>query len=140
MSFGWSAGDVVAGVQLFVKIGKALMETGGSKSEYQDAADFMESVSRIITGLQKIRDDDPQLNWEEGLVAQSNIVMSAVRAFKDKTNIDRYEKSLGTSSQRSKVQTIGREIQFELSSVKRLQSDIIQPLVVLNNFLSLQTL
>jgi hypothetical protein len=76
----------------------------------------------------------------EGLVAQSNVVMSVVKAFKDRTNIDKYEKSLGASSQRSRVQTIGKEIQFELSSVKRLQSDISQPLVVLNNFLSLQTM
>jgi hypothetical protein len=124
MSFGWSAGDIVAGVQLFVRIGKALKEAGGSKSKYQNAVDFIESVSRIITGLQNIRDDYPQLNWEDGLIIQSNVVMSAVKAFKDKTNIDKYEKSLGTSSQRNKAQTIGREIQFELLLVKKLQSDI----------------
>jgi hypothetical protein len=140
MSFGWSAGDVVAGVKLFVKIGKALKDSGGSKSEYQDAVGFLESVSSIITGLQQIRDSNPELEWGEGLVTQSNVVMSVVKAFKDRTNIDKYEKSLGASSQRSRVQTIGKEIQFELSSVKRLQSDISQPLVVLNNFLSLQTM
>lgn len=137
---GWSAGDVAAGVELLVRVGKALKESSGSKTEYQDAVEFLESVSRLIASLSNIRNNNPQLKWEDGLVTPSNTVMSVIKSFKGKTKLDKYDKSLGSNSGRNKMQTILREIQFELSSVKKLKSEISQPLVVLNNFLNLQTL
>lgn len=66
--------------------------------------------------------------------------MSVIKSFKGKKKLDKYDKSLGSNSGRNKMQTILREIQFELSSVKKLKSEISQPLVILNNFLNLQTL
>ena len=44
MSFGWSAGDIVSVVSTLVKVGKALEESGGATTDYQDAVNFLEGI------------------------------------------------------------------------------------------------
>ena len=86
-------------------MGKARKESGGSKSEHQHTVEFLESINRVIAGLGRIRDNSPQLKWEDGLITQSNIVMSVIKSFKDRTKLDKYDKSLGSNSGRNKMQT-----------------------------------
>ena len=46
LSFGWSAGDIVSVeiVSTLVKVGKALEESGGATTDYQDAVNFLEGI------------------------------------------------------------------------------------------------
>jgi hypothetical protein len=139
MSFGWSAGDIVTAIDTFITIGKALKESGGSKSEYQAAVPFLESVHKTLAGIRFIVENNPNLTCEANLIEQVEIVRSEVGKFEKK--IAKYKSSLGTDSTRWRVRTIPREVQLALSSsVKELQRDISQPQLVLNVFISLQTL
>ena len=139
MSFGWSAGDIVAAIDTFITIGKALKDSGGSKSEYQASVQFLESVHKTLAGILFIVENNPDLPCEANLIEQVDIVKAAVGNFDKK--IAKYKPSLGVDSTRRRLRTVPREIQLALSSsVKELHRDISQPQLVLNVFISLQTL
>jgi hypothetical protein len=139
MSFGWSAGDIVAAVDTLITIGKALRESGGSASEFQDAVAFITGVGKTITGIQTIIQSNPNLDWEPDLVEQATRLKKAVEDFRKK--IDKYEPSLGSRSTRRKIQKIPRAIQFALiSDIKDLRTKVAQPQQVLNVFINLQAL
>jgi hypothetical protein len=138
MSFGWSAGDILAAANFCRIIGKALHDSKGSKSDFQSAAQYIDAVAKTLDGLVSTIRSNADLPWEAGIVEQVNILRTAITAFEEK--IAKYEASLKKDSKRKKWQTVPREIQFAFSSVKELQRDISQPQLVLNNFINIQTL
>jgi hypothetical protein len=139
MSFGWSAGDIVSGISTLVKVGKALRESGGAASEYQDTIAFLTSVETTLRGLDTIIATNSDLTWKAELVEQAGLLKSAVDDFK--TKVDKYDLSLGSVTQRNKARRIPREVQYALSDkVKELRIAITQPQLVLDVFINLQTL
>lgn len=52
--FGWPVGDLVASIQLVVKIAGALREAGGSKSDYQESARYLLVLEITLQNLQSI--------------------------------------------------------------------------------------
>jgi hypothetical protein len=139
MSFGWSAGDLVSGISTLVKVGKALKESGGASSEYQETIAFLGSIETTLRGLETIVVTNRNLTWKAELVEQAGLLKSAVDDFK--TKVDKYDLSLGSASVRTKTRKIPREVQFALSDkVKELRIAITQPHLVLDVFINLQTL
>ena len=139
MSFGWSAGDIVSGISTLVKVGKALRETGGAASEYQEVLSFLTSVEATLRGLETIVASNPDLALNDELVKQARLLKSAVDDFRKK--VDKYDLSLGSDSGRRKVRRIPMEVQFALSEkIKELRTAITQPQLVLDVCINLQTL
>jgi hypothetical protein len=141
MSFGWSVGDIALAVKAIVKVGKAVRESGGAASEYQDAVSFLTSIEKTLRGLETLLRENPNLKWEAELVEQGNNLRDAVTKFKDK--IEKYEQSLGEDTERKKARRVPREIQFAVfvsDQVKELRVQVMQPQVILDNFIALQML
>jgi hypothetical protein len=139
MSFGWSVGDIVSAVNTLVKVGKALKESGGAATEYQEAVKFLESVSKTLSGIGALLQEHPNLKWEPDLVEQGNNLKSALEKFEKK--IGKYDLSLGVDSSRSKARAIPRKVQFALNSdVDELRVAVTQAQLVMDVFLNLQTL
>ncbi|KAH8749585.1 hypothetical protein F5882DRAFT_525168 [Hyaloscypha sp. PMI_1271] len=139
MSFGWSASDIVSGISTLVKVSKALRESGGAASEYQETIAFLTSVETTLRGLDTIVATNPDLTWKAELVEQAGLLKSALDDFK--TKVDKYDLSLSSASKRQKARRIPREVQFALSDkVKELRIAITQPQLVLDVFINLQTL
>jgi hypothetical protein len=141
MSFGWSAGDIVAGLNTLAKVGKALEDSGRAATEYQEAVTYSSSVSKTLSRIQTLLQNNPNLLWEADLVQQGNILKSAIGDFVKKIN--KYDKSIGVDTQRQKARRVPREDQFALfcsDQVKELRTAITQPQLVLDLFISLQTL
>lgn len=141
MSFGWSAGDILATVNTLAKVGKSLKESGGAATEYQEAVAFLSSVSRTLSGVQSLLRDNPNLRWGADLVEQGNILKSAIENLEQK--IKKYDKSLGIKTQRQKARRIPRQVQFALflsDQVKELRTAITQPQLILDGFINLQAL
>ncbi|KFY27092.1 hypothetical protein V491_01039 [Pseudogymnoascus sp. VKM F-3775] len=139
MSLGWSAGDIVSSISTLVKVGRAIKETGGAANEYQEALSFLVSVEATLRGLETISASNPDLTLNDELVEQARLLKSAVDDFRKK--VDKYDLSLGADSDRRKVRRIPREVQFALSeTIKELRAAIIQPQLVLDICINLQTL
>lgn len=139
MSFGWSAGDIVSAISTLVKVGKALRESGGAASEYQDAANFLDSLAKTLTGVKTVLADNPNVKWESELIEHADIVKAAVENFRKK--IEKYDLPLSVDTKRKKPRRIAREIQFALSdNVKELKAAVSYPQSVLGVFINLQSL
>ena len=55
MSFGWSAGDIVAALKLLHQISSAVRESGGASSEFQDTLSFLYTLSQTLQHLNALQ-------------------------------------------------------------------------------------
>lgn len=118
-----------------MKVGKALKESGGAASEYQETIAFLTSVETTLRGLDTIIANNPDLTCKAELVEQAGLLKSAVDDFK--TKVEKYDQSLGSASERKNAR-IPREVQFALSDkFKELRVAITQPQLVLDVSLNL---
>jgi hypothetical protein len=139
MSFGWSAGDIVAAIDTLITIGKALKESGGSATEFQNAIVFITGVGKTVTGIRTILQANPDLVWEADLAEQATNLKTAVEEFHKK--VKKYDASLGIDTKRAKIKRIPKEIQFALvGHVNELRVEVTQPQQVLDVFINLQAL
>jgi hypothetical protein len=139
MSFGWSAGDIASTIAVLVKVGKALKNSDGAASEYQDTVEFIKSLVKTLESVQTIPERYPDLEWKDNLTEQAKAMDNAIEAFKKK--IDKYDLSLGMESSRRKAKRIPREVQFALSAdVKELRVAVTQPFLIMGFWVNQQAL
>lgn len=54
MSFGWSAGDILAAIHFILEVAQALDAAGGAAKEFRDASTFLRDVKSALTPLQTL--------------------------------------------------------------------------------------
>jgi hypothetical protein len=139
MSFGWSTGDIASAIAVLVKVGKALRNTDGATSEYQETVEFIKSLVKTLESIKTIFEQCPDLEWKDSLAEQAKAMNNAIEVFKKK--IEKYDLSLGVESSRRKSKRIPREVQFALSAdVKELRVAVTQPFQVMGFWVNRQTL
>lgn len=111
MAFGFSVGDFIAVINLITKVSKALKDSDGAASEYQDVVQELESLQAILTHLGGL---DIEEGAEKPPAVRLNILVSACqRPLKDfLDHIARFKASLNASTHRSFLQTIPRKAQW----------------------------
>jgi hypothetical protein len=53
MSFGWSVGDVIAGIDVLIRVFKALDDAKGGKAAYSELARELSSLQNALDGIGK---------------------------------------------------------------------------------------
>jgi hypothetical protein len=142
MSFGWSAGDLVAALKLLHQIGSALRDSGGASSDFQETISFFQTLSRALEHLNVLRSKplDPEI--AEQLREQCDHIRVPLVTFLEDVG-GKFELSLGAKSRRNKLFAAPRMIQWALSTskkVKRLQDRIAVPMASMSVMLSQQIL
>ena len=111
MSFGWSAGDIITALEWLYKIGSALQEAGGTKTEFQETTLVLTGLESTLEFVRK-QQESPLLPrpsnshlspsqisaYDAILTTQVDFIKTAVTKFLDE--IEKYDKHLGTSSKR----------------------------------------
>ncbi|KAF4625253.1 hypothetical protein G7Y89_g12917 [Cudoniella acicularis] len=120
MSFGWSVGDVVAALQLLLKIGHALKDSGGASSDFQDAYSFLQTLSRTLQHMNALQYTLLDEAVAEELREQCNHIRAPLEAFLEDVR-SQFENSLGANSTRHAVLTAPRKIQWAISTSKKLK-------------------
>jgi hypothetical protein len=118
MSFGWSASDIVAAIQLIHKVTTALKDTGGASSDFQDTATFLDILSSTLQHLKTLQTAalDPEL--AKNLERLCEQVREPISTFCEYIRSS-FEGDLGHNSTRLKFLTTGRKIQWALSTAKK---------------------
>jgi hypothetical protein len=121
MSFGWSAGDIVAALQLLHKVAIALKDSGGASSEYQDVSSFLDILSVTLQHLKALQSAplDPEL--AKNLQQLCEHVQGPISSFCEHIRSS-FERDLGADSTRLKFLTTGRKLQWALSTSKKVQT------------------
>lgn len=139
MSFGWSAGDVVAALQLLNKVRIALQDAGGAKSDYQEEAAFLDTVSTNLHALSTIDNGTlfpPEVG--ENIRKHALSIKGPVDEFLDSIRSS-FGSTLGGFPTRPGVLSPARKLQWSLSTskkVKALRLRIHEPLSLLQICLS----
>ncbi|KAK1493164.1 hypothetical protein CTAM01_09572 [Colletotrichum tamarilloi] len=121
MSFGWSAGDIVAALQLLNKVRIALKDSGGSKTDYQDATSFLDELSTTLRTLDSIQITSPHPELLQDISDHVERLRKEIDMFLKALQND-YGGSLGPFSTSSKPTMLQRKIQYGMSTSKRVQS------------------
>ena len=140
MSFGWSAGDIVAALNLVHKVVVSLKDSGGASSEYQDVSSFLFVLPITLHHLKGLQsaplDPDVARNLED-LCEQ---IRGPLSRFRDEIE-SRFEQDLGADSTRMKLLTVGRKLQWALytsKKVKGLREKIGEPIAAISIVLGQQ--
>jgi len=126
MSFGWSASDIAAALQLLNTVVVALKDTGGASSDYQDASHFLNILSVTLQHLKALQAAPLDPNLAKNIEQHCAQIQGPLAAFHERIN-SRFQRDLGAESTRLMFLTAGRKIQWALSTskeVKRLKEKI----------------
>jgi hypothetical protein len=130
MSFGWSAGDIVAALKLLHQIGSALRDSGGASSDFQDTLSFLQTLSRTLEHLNVLQAAGLDSDVANILREQYDEIRVPLATFLKDVGA-RFEPSLGVKGERNKILAAPRKIQWALSTskkVRRLQEQIAVPM------------
>lgn len=90
MSFGWSAGDILAAISLLVEIGQALNGADGSAEDHKRASDFVTPITKGLLQLHEYASEDEEgiSHFDENKVSAFRPIVQAleplINQFKDK--------------------------------------------------------
>ncbi|KAL8893605.1 MAG: hypothetical protein Q9192_005105 [Flavoplaca navasiana] len=118
-AFGFSVGDFINTINLIRKISKALKETGGAASEYQDAVVELTGLQRALQHLETLQptqDNAGQVNAIRGMALACKVPLQDFM-----TKLDKYEESLGPWAHGSSLGGLGRKTRWAVSFSKEVE-------------------
>ncbi|CZR51409.1 uncharacterized protein PAC_01284 [Phialocephala subalpina] len=130
MSFGWSAGDIVAALKLLYQISSAVRDSGGASSDFQDILSFLQTLSQTLQHLNALQATYLDPAFADHLRQQCNHIRVPLTNFLDDVG-RKFGPALGTNSRRKRVFAVPRMIQWTVSDskkTKRLQDRIAVPM------------
>ncbi|KAF2496255.1 hypothetical protein BU16DRAFT_371385 [Lophium mytilinum] len=141
-AFGYSVGDCVASVDLLVRIIKALRDSGGSASEFQQLQIDLEFLGAVLNQL-KILDLVPSGTSASQIDTATRFVQStqgALSALLEK--VGKFKDSLAKSPLRGKLPSALRKAQWALmysNDIAKLRQKLTNNTISLNLFLETQS-
>ncbi|KFY06082.1 hypothetical protein V491_08869 [Pseudogymnoascus sp. VKM F-3775] len=137
MSFGWSVGDIIAGLEVAIRIASALQDSGGAAEKYRQTTTYLLSLSTVIHQLH------PPPPGLLAIAPDVQSVHSALQAFHSKLSA-KFEKSLGQnpSGWVARVRTSPRKVEYALfmeKQVEALRVKLDVPLKAINLALGIAT-
>lgn len=118
MSFGWSVGDIIAAIQLIVKITKALEDSTGSSSQYQGVITELNSLNNALVKVKNIRLEGDQQHQEIALFGAALQCRQTIDGFMQK--VGKYQACLGDGGSGSWAKDSWRKVQWSLCSQKEV--------------------
>src|SRR5664279_4921574 len=108
MSFGWSASDIVAALQLLNTVVVALKDTGGASSDYQDVSCFLNTLSITLQHLKALQASPVDPDLAKNLEQHCAQIQRPLTVFHERIS-SRFERDLGAESTRQMFLTAGRK-------------------------------
>ena len=131
---GFSVGDFIAVIGLITKVGKALKDSGGAASEYQDVVQELESFQTVLQSLGAL-----PLKEQAGIspaLRLTNLISTCERPLKEfLSRIAHFEASLGASTNRNSLTKIPRKAQWGAlmsAEIPKLRSVVAAKVLQLN--------
>lgn len=112
MSFGWSAGDIIAALILLFNLIQALDTADGAARNYREAVDFLRDLAHTLTPLEKLKDYESYHSYANEISDQLRHIKNPVEEFL--SGIVKYEPSLGDKAPRGRHRRICKKLQWYL--------------------------
>ena len=139
--FGFGVGDFIAVIELITKVGKALRDSGGAASEYQDVVQELESLRGILTHLGQVRiASSTRVKPADSLKKLALNCQQPLEGFL--ARIATFKASLDAKTDRKFFQSAPRKIQWGIfmgSEIPKLRAVIAAKVLQLQLLLQLYT-
>ncbi|ROW09793.1 hypothetical protein VMCG_02333 [Cytospora schulzeri] len=143
MSFGWSAGDLVAALSFVHNLYKAFDDYTGVRGEYRDTVMFLRSLIRTLEPLKTFADWPGNAHPRYATDIQEQVVLLRTPINVFIQNIRKFEPSLGWKAKKGRYRNVVRKVQWYLDISKKvltLKSKIEMHMRVLDTLLQRLTL
>lgn len=114
MSFGWSAGDIVAALQATHSLYDALDGYKGVSEEYREAVSFLRSLTRTLEPLSTLTAWSAYPAYGEEIKQQVALIREPVCVFL--RDVIKFEPSLGEKARKGRRRGIVRKLQWYLDT------------------------
>jgi hypothetical protein len=112
MSFGWSAGDVIAAIDLVIKIIKSVDSAGGAREHFQELQSELSALMRALNEISDLTSLPGQIPEIVALKFAACLCEDTLKRFYQK--IKPFDATLGGQSQSSKLSAAPRMVRWEL--------------------------
>jgi len=138
--FGWSASCIVEAIKTANKIRKALQESGGAKEHYAETVAFLGQIDATFKHLERHIEEHPDSPSRDAIVQQLKLMEVPWKRI-EAMYVEKYEKSLGGGSMRSRLRQTPRMVQWAMNdvdaAVRKERVGILEPLGMIGSLLSL---
>lgn len=118
MTFGWSAGDIVAAISLVNRITKSVSSAGGARNHFQELETELRGLSRAFCEISDLANAPNQMPEIVALRFAACVCEDALKRFYEK--ILPFDESLGRGSSISKLKATPRMARWELLITKEV--------------------
>ena len=118
MSFGWSAGDIVASITLIYNLIEALDSADGAACDYREAVSFLRDLKRVLDPLQAFSAWNTYPSYGKDIEDQVRHIKEPVDEFLKA--VLKYEPSLGFKAAEGHHRHILRKLQWYMFVSKRV--------------------
>jgi hypothetical protein len=112
MSFGWSAGDIFAAINLVNKIIKSVGNTGGAREHFQELESELGGLLRALNEIAELANLPGQIPEIMSLKFSACLCEETLKRFFEK--IKPFDDTLGAASRASKLKAAPRMVRWEL--------------------------
>jgi hypothetical protein len=142
VDFGWSASCILEAIKLSNKIRKALRDAGGAKDQYAEAMSFLTQFESVFQELERhIRDGHGSVYRE---AIEQQLKLMELPWARLQTLLEKYEKSLGDKSTRTKLKTVYPKVQWALKelndAVGKVRAEVRGPVQAVALLLQMQSM
>jgi hypothetical protein len=119
MSFGWSAGDILAAAEFVLEVARALDEVDGAAKEFRTASTFLRNLNAALTPLEAFGALDTRPVYKNDIEREVKAIKKPVETFID--DIKGLQKSLGVEKEGRfrHFQNIPSKLKWHFSTVKK---------------------
>lgn len=116
MSFGWSAGDIVATINLVNRIITSVSSVGGAREHFQELESELAGLLQTLTEISELTSQPEQIPEIVALQFAACLCEDTLKRFYEK--IKPFIVTLGVASQTSKLKAAPRMVRWELLAKK----------------------
>lgn len=143
MSFGWSAGDILAAARFLINVANALDDVDGAPKDFRDASSFLKKLNASLTPLEAFSALDSKPTYKAQIEAEAKAIKSLIDKFI--VDVKDIQKALGIPKEGSfrHLQNIPSKLKWHFSTSKKalaLEKQVDRHLKQLNSLMSQLTL
>jgi hypothetical protein len=119
MSFGWSAGDIIAAINLLAEVVQALDSVNGAADNYRQGILFLKRLIHTLEPLKTFTDIDARPTFRDEIRKEVDAIKIPVEDFL--AIVMKYESSLGPTASKGYHRHVGKKLQWHYSDAKKLE-------------------
>lgn len=137
MSFGWSAGDIIAAGTFVFQVAQALDDVDGAAKEFRDASSFLHQLISALKPLETFAALESRPAYKSDIEREVRLIRKPVESFINDEDVKNLQKNLGVARD-SRFRNVHSKLRWHFSTSKKalaLQKEVDMHLRVIDTLM-----